>query len=68
MNNETRKHAVLIAAAIFAARDLTDWDGKRSPKLVATSQLFMTLLRRRSSSSRRWKPETRGLSQSGEAA
>jgi len=36
MNAETRKHAVLIAAAIFAARALTDWDGQRSPKLVAT--------------------------------
>jgi hypothetical protein len=24
-----------IAAAIFAARALTDWDGKRSPRLVA---------------------------------
>ena len=36
MNVETRKLAITIAAAIFAARALTDWDGKRSPKLVAT--------------------------------
>ena len=35
MDNETRKAAELIAAAIFAARALTDWDGKRSPKAVA---------------------------------
>lgn len=35
MNDETRKRAVLIAAAIFAARALTDWDGKRSPKAIA---------------------------------
>jgi hypothetical protein len=31
VNDETRKATVLIAAAIF----LTDWDGKRSPRLVA---------------------------------
>jgi hypothetical protein len=36
MNDETRKFAITIAAAIFAARALTDWDGKRSPKLVAS--------------------------------
>jgi len=36
VNDETRKHAVLIAAAIFAARALTDCDGKRSPKAIAT--------------------------------
>ena len=35
MNDETRKLAVMIAAAIFAARALADWDGKRSPRLVA---------------------------------
>ena len=35
MNDETRKLAVLIGAAIFAARALTDWDGKRSPRAVA---------------------------------
>ena len=38
MNEETRKLAITIAAAIFAARALalTDWDGKRSPQLVAS--------------------------------
>lgn len=36
MNDETRKLAIVIAAAIFAARALTDWDGKRSPRLVAS--------------------------------
>jgi len=35
MDNETRKAAELIAAAIFAARALTDWDGKRSPRFGA---------------------------------
>jgi len=35
VNDETRKSALLIAAAIFAARALNDWDGKRSPKAVA---------------------------------
>lgn len=35
-NEETRKLAITIAAAIFAARTLTDdWDGKRSPRLMA---------------------------------
>jgi len=29
-------HTVLVAAAIFATRALTDWDGKRSSKLVST--------------------------------
>ena len=28
MNDETHKLTILIAAAIFAARALTDWDGK----------------------------------------
>ena len=35
MNDENRKSALLIAAAIFASRALSDWDGKRSPKAVA---------------------------------
>jgi len=35
VNDEPRKSAVLIAAAIFAARGRADWDGKRSPRLVA---------------------------------
>ena len=35
MDNETRKSAVLIAAAIIAAIGLTGWDCKRSPRLVA---------------------------------
>jgi len=34
-NDETRKLAITIVAAIFAAGELTDWDGKRSPRLVA---------------------------------
>jgi hypothetical protein len=35
VNDETRKCSLLIAAAIFAARALNDWDGKRSPRAVA---------------------------------
>jgi len=35
MHDETRGLAVLLAAAVFAARALRDWDGKRSPKTVA---------------------------------
>ena len=35
MNDETRKLVITIAAANLAAGDLTDWDGKRSPRLVA---------------------------------
>ena len=35
MDEETRKSAMLIAAAIFAARALSDWDGKRSPRAIA---------------------------------
>ena len=37
VNDETRKSAVLVAAAIFAARALSDWDGKRSPKAIAAA-------------------------------
>jgi hypothetical protein len=33
---QERKHAIVIAAAIFAARSLADWDGKRSPRAVAS--------------------------------
>lgn len=36
MNDETRKLAITITAAIFAARALTDWDGKRPAKLVVS--------------------------------
>jgi hypothetical protein len=33
---ETRKLTITIVASIFADRALTDWDGKRSPRLVAS--------------------------------
>ena len=56
MNDETRKSAVLIAAAIFAARALNDCDGKRSPKAVAAAangiekaQLLVSILEAKSS-------------------
>ena len=35
VNDETRKLATALAAAIFAPRALTEWDGKLPPKLVA---------------------------------
>ena|SRR5215813_6395138 len=51
MKDETRKAALLIAAAIFAARALADWDGKRSPRAVAAianalekAQLLVSIL------------------------
>jgi len=37
VNDETRKLAIMIAAAIFAAKGLSDWDGKRSPRAVAAA-------------------------------
>ena len=36
MDEETRKLVITIAAAIFAARALTDWDGKRSPRFMGS--------------------------------
>ena len=38
MDEQTRKQAIIIAAAIFAARDLaTDWKGGRSPRAIAAA-------------------------------
>jgi hypothetical protein len=38
MDQQTRKQAIIIAAAIFAARDLaTDWNGGRSPRAIAAA-------------------------------
>jgi len=34
VNDETRKLAITIAAAIFAAKSLSEWDGRRSPRAV----------------------------------
>jgi hypothetical protein len=35
---QDRKQAIIIAAAIFAARDLaTDWNGGRSPRAIAAA-------------------------------
>ena len=35
---QDRKQAILIAAAIFAARDLVnDWNGNRSPRVIAAA-------------------------------
>jgi hypothetical protein len=34
---QDRKQAIVIAAAIFAARRLADWDGSRSPRAIAAA-------------------------------
>lgn len=34
---QERQQAILVAAAIFAARSLTDWDGGRSPRAIAAA-------------------------------
>jgi hypothetical protein len=34
---QDRKQAIVIAAAIFAARSLSDWDGRRSPRAIAAA-------------------------------
>lgn len=34
---QTRQQAIVVAAAIFAARALTDWDGGRSPRAIAAA-------------------------------
>jgi hypothetical protein len=35
---QDREQAIIIAAAIFAARDLaTDWNGGRSPRAIAAA-------------------------------
>ena len=34
---QDRKQAIVIAAAIFAARSLADWDGRRSPRAIAAA-------------------------------
>jgi hypothetical protein len=34
--DERKQQLLILAAAIFAARSLHDWDGKRSPKAVAS--------------------------------
>jgi len=58
MNDETRKLAVMIAAAILAARALLDWDGRRSPRAIAAvanaiekAQLLVSTLEARAKSS-----------------
>ena len=33
----SRQQAIVMAAAIFAARSLTDWDGGRSPRAIAAA-------------------------------
>lgn len=34
---QSRQQAILLAAAIFAARSLADWDGGRSPRAIAAA-------------------------------
>ena len=37
LQKQMRQQAILMAAAIFAARALTNWDGGRSPRAVAAA-------------------------------
>jgi hypothetical protein len=34
---QSRQQAIVLAAAIFAARSLSDWDGGRSPRAIAAA-------------------------------
>jgi len=34
---QDKQQAIVVAAAIFAARSLTDWDGGRSPRMIAAA-------------------------------
>lgn len=34
---QVKQQAIVMAAAIFAARSLTDWDGGRSPRAIAAA-------------------------------
>lgn len=34
---QEKQQAILVAAAIFAARALADWDGGRSPRAIAAA-------------------------------
>lgn len=34
---QARQQAIVVAAAIFAARALSDWDGGRSPRAIAAA-------------------------------
>jgi hypothetical protein len=37
LQKQARQQAMVLAAAIFAARSLTDWDGGRSPRALAAA-------------------------------
>jgi len=37
LRKQARQQAMVMAAAIFAARSLTDWDGGRSPRATAAA-------------------------------
>jgi len=37
LQKQARQQAMVMAAAIFAARSLTDWDGGRSPRALAAA-------------------------------
>jgi len=37
LQKQAKQQAIVMAAAIFAARSLSDWDGGRSPRAIAAA-------------------------------
>ncbi|HKD01631.1 MAG TPA: hypothetical protein VKB77_04355 [Terriglobales bacterium] len=37
LQKQAKTQAIVMAAAIFAARSLSDWDGGRSPRAIAAA-------------------------------
>jgi hypothetical protein len=37
LQRQAKQQAIVMAAAIFAARSLSDWDGGRSPRAIAAA-------------------------------
>ena len=37
LHKQAKQQAIVMAAAIFAARSLSDWDGGRSPRAIAAA-------------------------------
>jgi len=37
LQKQAKQQAIVVAAAIFAARSLSDWDGGRSPRAIAAA-------------------------------
>jgi hypothetical protein len=37
LQKQAKQQAIVMAAAIFAARSLSDWDGGRSPRAISAA-------------------------------